>query len=83
MKLMPESPDSDLARIQEQAKQTIEELKGQVINTEQEPIAFGLKAIIITFSIDETTDQDPFLEALEKIEEVSSAQIIDFRREFG
>ena len=56
------------------------EYHGKVAKTEKEPIAFGLNSIIITFAWDENSDQDPLEEALRAIENVSSTEIIDFRR---
>ncbi|MBD3252856.1 elongation factor 1-beta, partial [Candidatus Pacearchaeota archaeon] len=42
IKIMPESPDTDLEDIQKQAEKTISGEKGSNIKFEKEPIAFGL-----------------------------------------
>ena len=78
---MPNSPEVNLKEIEEQAKEIIESNSGKNIIFEEEPIAFGLKAIIIGFGINETSGEiDPIEEALQKIENVNSVQIIDMRR---
>jgi len=83
MKIMPESPEADLEAIQQKAKQIVEEKGGEKPFTKTEPIAFGLNAIILNFSIDEEIEMDPLETALREIEAVSSAEVTDFRRAFG
>ncbi|MFH1607573.1 MAG: elongation factor 1-beta [archaeon] len=83
IKLMPTSPDVDLEEIKQKAKQVIECHKGQRCNFEEEPIAFGLKAVIAGFELDESHELDPIEESLGKVENVSSAKVIDMRRAFG
>ena len=80
IKIMPTSPDANLKEIEDSAKKIIEDKQGKVLSIEQEPVAFGLKAIILTILIVETFDQDPLTDALKNIENVNSAEIIDFRR---
>ena len=83
IKIMPESPDSDLEDIQEKAKKVVEEKGGEKTSTKTEPIAFGLNAVILNFALDESNQIDPIEEELRKIEQVNSAEVIDFRRAFG
>ena len=83
IKLMPESPSADLEAIQEKAKQIVEEKQGKTPLTKTEPVAFGLNAVIINFSMDESLSQDSFESALKEIEQVNSVEVIDFRRAFG
>ena len=84
IKLMPNSPDADLKKIEKKAKEVIEDNKGIRVVFNEEPIAFGLKAIIISFDQDEDGGElEPIENALAKIENVSSCQIIDMRRAFG
>ena len=80
IRIMPDSPTTNLKEIEEKAGKIIEKHKGKIAKVEQEPIAFGLKAVIITFSIVETFLQDPLENELRSISHVSSAEIIDFRR---
>jgi len=83
LKIMPNSPEADLDKIQQQAEDIIKQEEGKTHQTEREPIAFGLNAIIITFAIDESIPTDPFIEKIQASEQVSSAEIIDFRRALG
>ena len=80
---MPSSPEANLERIKEIAKGIVERGKGRNCRFEIEPIAFGLKAIIVSFDIDESQELEPTENALNSIEDVSSAQVIDMRRAFG
>ena len=83
IKIMPSSPDANLDEIEAKAKQLIETEKGKVAKVEREPIAFGLNAIIILFAWDEDCDREALEEKLKQIENVNSAEIVDFRRAFG
>lgn len=80
IKIMPDSPEADLSKITEKAKEVIEKQKGRNIKVEEEPVAFGLNALIFTFAREEGLEQDPLTDALSKLDHVSSAEIIDFRR---
>lgn len=83
IKIMPTSPDADLKKIESEAKKIVEAKKGRNCRTEEEPIAFGLKAVIVSFDIDESQELEPIEEGLKKIKNVSSAQVVDMRRAFG
>lgn len=83
IKIMPSSPEIDLNKIQELAEKSIESNKGSKTNFEIQPIAFGLKALIASFSIDESDELEPLENSLRKIKNVSSAEVIDMRRAFG
>jgi len=83
IKIMPASVETNLEEIKEKAKIAIESNKGKRPNFEEEPIAFGLKAVIAGFEIDEGDELNPIEEALRKIENVNSAEVIDMRRAFG
>jgi len=80
IKIMPTSPDVNLEEIKETAKNIVKEGKG--INREylEEPIAFGLKAIIAFFEWPEETPLEEVEDKFGKIENVSSVQIIDMRK---
>jgi elongation factor 1-beta len=84
IKLMPSSPDEDLERIKEKTKEIIENNKGRRVSFEEQPIAFGLKAIIAGFEQDEDEGElDPIENALNSIENVNHVEVIDMRRAFG
>ncbi len=83
IKIMPESPETNLDEIKEKAKSIISENEGKNPLFEEQPIAFGLKALIASFSIDESIQTGIFEDKLKEIENVKSAEIADFRRAFG
>ena len=84
IKIMPSSPEVNLKKIEEKAKKIIEKNKGARINFVEEPIAFGLKAIIANFEQDESNGElEPIEKELKKIKEVNSVEVIDIRRAFG
>lgn len=80
IKIMPLSPQTELELIKEKAKNIIEEEDGKNCVFEEEPIAFGLKAINIFFIYPENQELDDLEKRLEKMENVSSIQVIDIRR---
>ncbi len=83
IKLMPSSPEVNLEGIKEKAKEIVEKGKGKNCSFEEEAIAFGLKAIIVCFEIDESQELEPIENNLRNIKNVNSAQVIDMRRAFG
>lgn len=80
VKLMPESPSVNLEKIEAKARKIIEENNGTNKEYSIEPIAFGLKALIVFFFFDEAGDTSYIEEKLSQIPEVQSAQIIDLRK---
>lgn len=83
IKIMPENPNVNLKEIEKKAKKIAEESEGKNPKTEIEPIAFGLNAIILGFALDESKSIDKIENKLREIQNVSSAEVIDFRRAFG
>ena len=83
LKVMPTSLEDDLEQIKEQSKKIVEENKGMRVSFNEEPIAFGLKAVIVGFDIDEAHELTPIEEAIDKLESVQSVQVADMRRAFG
>lgn len=84
IKIMPESPEEDLAVISEQAKKYISENGGEVGKEEIEPIAFGLKAVKLLYIVDEALGGTDAVEtAVSGIKGVQSAEVVDVRRALG
>jgi translation elongation factor aEF-1 beta len=84
MEIMPESVDSNLDTIEQKAKGKIEAGKGIINSVNREEVAFGLKKIIIKFSVDEERGSpDPVAEDLEKESDIASAQITMVSRALG
>tara|TARA_Y100000310_G_scaffold284313_1_gene307017 strand:+ start:667 stop:936 length:270 start_codon:yes stop_codon:yes gene_type:complete len=80
IKIMPSSVETNLEEIKEKAEKSITNKEGKVLKFEEEPIAFGLKAIITFFLWPEEKGLDEIEEELGKIENVNSIQVIDMRR---
>ena len=83
IKLMPTSPEVNLEEIKTKAKEIIESNKGLRSTFDEEPIAFGLKAVIANFDLDEENELEPIENQLREIENVNSAEVVDMRRAFG
>ena len=83
IKIMPTSPEVNLEEIKEKAQVVVEENKGRKCRFEEEPIAFGLKALIMTIALSEDEESDKVENALSEIEGVSSVELIDYRRVVG
>jgi len=79
-KLMPTSPEADLDAIQEAAKKVVEEFGGENKGYTLEPIAFGLKAIIVFFYYPDDKDTEDLENKFSEIKNVTSAQLIDMRK---
>lgn len=79
-KLMPESPDTDLDAIQAAAKKIVEEFGGNNKEYEIQPVAFGLKAVIVFFFYPDDKDPEPLEEKFASIENVASCELIDMRK---
>ena len=91
LKVMPSSPEEDLNPIKEVTAKLIAEFGGQIgtmsdgtVAIKEEPVAFGLKAVVFMFSV---TDAMGGTEELEKkiagIPGVNSVQVTDVRRAVG
>ena len=83
IKIMPESPETNLEEIQNKAKSIVEEKQGKNPTTKTEPVAFGLNAILLNFAMDELLSVDDFQNPIQELEGVNSAEVSDFRRAFG
>ena len=84
IKIMPEGLEVDLNSLKEKAKDVIESFESGVFNeATEEPIAFGLKALVLTFAIAESEETDNIETKLSEIEGVSSVELLDYRRAIG
>ena len=84
MRIMPLSAETDLENLKEIAQKIIESKKGSRVVFEEQPVAFGLKAVIASFQQDEEEGElEPIEEELNKNENISSVETIDMRRAFG
>ena len=85
MKIMPISPETDLSKIEEEAKAKIVAFAGEGdMKTEQEPVAFGLKALKILFvMLEDKGSTDDLEKDIASIEGVNSVEVTDVRRAIG
>jgi len=85
IKIMPESPDIDLNNISAEIEAKIDSFAGEGDRKKEiEPIAFGLKALKITFVMDEKKGgTEPLENEISKIEGVQSVEVVDVRRAIG
>lgn len=79
-KLMPEGAIGDFENLKGSIGEVVKKHEGQINQITEEPIAFGLKAIVVTVSMDESKETAALEEGLRSIEGVSSLDIIDYRR---
>jgi len=84
LKIMPESPETNLDDLSAKANEKISAFGGKVGKTEQEPVAFGLKSVNIMFSMPEEKGSTEDLEKqISDISGVNSVQVTDVRRALG
>ena len=82
---MPESPETNLNEVTEKAKKLIGQFCDESeFKTEEEPVAFGLKAMKITFVMDEEKGStDALEEQIKEVNGVQSVEVTDVRRTIG
>jgi len=83
IKLMPKSLEINLENLKTKVQPIIEEAEGKNVNFEEEAIAFGLKALIAGFELDEGCELEIIENKLTELDEVTSAEVSDMRRAFG
>ena len=83
-KIMPEDPDQDLIALRDKADKLITAFGGAVGKTEEQPVAFGLKAVLIYFVMDEGKGSTDAVEAqICELPGVNSVELTDVRRTIG
>ena len=83
IKILPTSTEIDLEKLKETINSMVEGMGGKNCKIEEEPIAFGLVALIAFFAWPEEKELELLEGDMNKLEEVSSIQVIDMRRAFG
>lgn len=81
IKIMPESPTTDLAKIKKEIPKKLRDAKN--IKIAEQEIAFGLKSLKVNLAWPENLDTDKIENQLNAVEGVSSVKIEDIRRAFG
>jgi elongation factor 1-beta len=79
------SPEVDLEEIGSRSRDLINSFAGEgEMKSEMQPIAFGLKALVIMFVMDEAKGSTEFLETqIGGIDGVNSVEVTDVRRAIG
>lgn len=83
IKIMPESPETDLEKVEGSIKKLMEKNDVENPQFEVQPIAFGLKALVVLFAWPEEKEFEEFEKNLQKVRGVSSLEILDMRRAIG
>jgi len=84
LRIMQESPDVDLVKIEADSKVLIKRFGGEVGKVEINPVAFGLKALDLFFVMDESKGSTEVLEnEIANFDGVTSVEVIDVRRAIG
>ena len=84
LRIMPESPDSNLKAIEQNVSKLVKEFGGEVGKVEEKPVAYGLKALNIIFIMDESIGSTEELEKkAAEVPHVSSVEVTDVRRAVG
>jgi len=83
-KIMPDGLGTNLEQLKKKLKKATESFESGVFNdVKEEPIAFGLKALIVTIALSESEESDAVEKAFSEIKGVSSVELIDYRRAIG
>ena len=84
IKIMPESPETDLKAITDKTSEIVKGFGGEVGRVTEEPLAFGIKSLNIIFVNDESSGStEPLEQKVALIEGVKSVEITDVRRAIG
>lgn len=85
LRIMPQSPDVDLNGLEKKAKEEIAKFcNSREFKTEIQPIAFGLKALVVYFVMEEGIGSTEKLEQkISQLEGVESVEVPDVRRAVG
>lgn len=84
LKIMPESPDVNLEVLEATTKEMIEKFGASYKDAAIEPVAFGLKSLNPTFSMDEDLgDTEELEKQIEDLEDVASVQVTSCSRAMG
>ena len=85
LRIMPQNTEIDLAELESRAKKEIVNFcNSQEFKTQIHPIAYGLKALVIYFVMDENIGSTENLEEkIKKIDGVESVEVTDVRRAVG
>ena len=81
-RVMPESGDIEYSELEAVVKKTVQNYKESITihEVKEEPVGFGLKAVIINFQIDENYGSEELENTLADLEEVGEVQVVKMDR---
>lgn len=88
LKVMPSSPEVDLEVLKKEVEKKIRSFaelsSDEEVRITVEPVAFGLKALIILFVMNEMKGStEPLEKEISGLDNVNSVEVIDVRRTVG
>jgi len=84
LRIMPEGVDSDLEKIEKEAREKISEFGGEVGKVNVNEVAFGLKSVELIFVMDEAKGSTEDLEnQISGLDGINSVEVTDVRRAVG
>lgn len=84
LKVMPTSIEINLNALKDEIVDIVKGLYPETdVKVDEQPIAFGLKALIVRFAMPETASVDEIEAKVKALEDIESAEIIDLRRAIG
>jgi len=79
-KIMPSSPDVNLDEIKEKIEEVLTPKGANKMVFSEQPVAFGLKAIMFMFQWPEEKELEEVEEIISGIENIQSVQMTDIRK---
>ncbi len=80
VKVMPDTPEVDLKKLSDRITSVVSD-NGRIYACEVQPIAFGLKALLITFIVeDKEGGSEALEEAIANVDDVESVQVVAVTR---
>jgi len=84
LKIMPSSPDVNLEKLTKEIDTIIAKYGGKLHKHEIQPVAFGLKALLLIMTMDESKGStDALEEQIAKVKGVESVQVTGVSRALG
>lgn len=84
LRVMPGGIEVDLNSIKSEIEHKIISFEGKIVRVEEEPIAFGLKALKFAFTMNEKKGAtDSLEEDISSLDGINSVEVIDVRRTLG
>ena len=84
LKIMPESTETNLRNLEESVREKVKEFGAEVVMVKNEPVAFGLVALMVTIIMDESKGMsDEMEDKIGNVDGVMSVSVVDVRRAIG